>query len=47
MTENPIHIKFQNRQNPDAEFDIINLEELFSRKDLKHSPYQLQLVKSL
>lgn len=44
MAENPIHIKFENSQNPQAEFDIIKLEELFNRKDLDHSPYGLHLV---
>lgn len=44
MIENPIHIKFQNRQNPNAEFDVVQLEELFDRKDIDHSPYQLHLV---
>jgi len=44
MTENPIHIKFQNSQNPHAQFDVLKLEELFKRKDLDHSPYQLHLV---
>lgn len=44
MKSNPIHIKFRNRQNPNAQFDIIKLEELFDRKDLDHSPYELHLV---
>lgn len=44
MTEDPIHIKFQNSQNPTAEFDVIKLEELFNRKDLDHSLYELHLV---
>jgi len=44
MTENPIHIKFQNSQNPNAKFDIINLDDLFNRIELDHSPYQQHLV---
>lgn len=44
MTANPIHIKFQNRQNPNAEFDVIKMEDLFSRTDLGHAPSQLHLV---
>ena len=44
MSENPIHIKFKNSQNPNAKFDIINLEEFYNRTDLDHSPYQLHLV---
>ncbi len=44
MTTDPIHIKFQNRQNPQAEFDLIRLEDLRERKDLGHSPYQSHVV---
>ncbi len=44
MAENPIHIKFENSRNPQAEFDILKLEELFGKKYLDHSPYQLHLV---
>lgn len=44
MIENPIHIKFQNNQNPNAGFDLIKLEALWNRKDLDHSPFQLHLV---
>lgn len=42
--ENPIHIKFENSQNPNSEFDIIKLEDIYTRKDLNHSPFQLHLV---
>ena len=38
------HIKFRNRQNPNAQFDLLRIEDLFLRKDLKHSPEQLHLV---
>lgn len=44
MIEEPLHIKFQNSQNPQAGFDIIKLEELHGKKDLDHSPYDLHLV---
>lgn len=44
MKVNPKHIKFRNSQNPNAEFDIISLEELFGRKDIGHSPYEPHLV---
>ena len=44
MKENPIHIKFQNRRNPQAEFDFIKLEELYQRQNLDHSPFQPHLV---
>ena len=30
-------IEFQNFQNPNANFDIINLEELYTRKNINHS----------
>ena len=44
MKTSPKHIQFQNRQNPDAEFDLVRLEDIFKRKDLDHSPEQLHLV---
>ncbi|MFK7810068.1 MAG: helix-turn-helix transcriptional regulator [Saprospiraceae bacterium] len=44
METNPIHIKFSNRQNPKAGFDIIKIEEIFSRDDINHSPSQLHIV---
>ena len=44
MDEHPRHIKFQNRQNPRANFDLINLEKLFQRKALDHDPQQLHIV---
>ncbi len=44
MSIDPIHIKFFNHQNPRAKFDIIELEELFKRKELNHSPFQHHLV---
>ncbi len=42
--EKPIHIKFENRHNPQAGFDLLNLEDLQRRTDLDHSPFQLHLV---
>lgn len=44
MIDDPIHIKFHNNRNPLAKFDIIQLQELFARQDLDHSPYQHHLV---
>ncbi|PHN02769.1 AraC family transcriptional regulator [Flavilitoribacter nigricans] len=44
MIEDPIHIKFQNRQNPQAGFDLIRLEDLLSREYTGHSPQQLHRV---
>lgn len=44
MTNDPIHITFQNRQNPQAEFDLIRLKDLRERKDLGHSPYRSHVV---
>ena len=44
MKEEPLHIKFQNSQNPQAGFDIIKLEELHAKKHVDHSPYDLHLV---
>lgn len=42
--KNPVHVKFQNQQNPTAGFDLIDLGELYTRKALDHSPFQLHLV---
>lgn len=44
MIKKPKHIKFQNRQNPHAKFDLVRLEELFQRTDLDHYPDQIHLV---
>lgn len=44
MTDKPIHVKFQNSQNPLAEFDVIKLEELLYRQDLNHTPLDLHRV---
>ena len=45
MSDNPtIHVKFQNSQNPLAQFDLIKLDRLFLRDDIGHSPFQLHLV---
>lgn len=42
--EDPIHIKFKNQQNPQAEFDLIKLDQIFNAKGMDHSPFQLHLV---
>ncbi|MEM7574038.1 MAG: helix-turn-helix transcriptional regulator [Bacteroidota bacterium] len=44
MPSSPIHIQFQNSQNPKAEFDIIRLEDLYLRKFKDHSPLELHRV---
>jgi len=44
MIDQPLHIKFENWQNPQAEFDLIRLEDLYARKNLNHSPYKPHLV---
>ena len=44
MKDSPLHVKFQNQQNPSAEFDQIKIEALFSRKDINHSIFDLHLV---
>ena len=38
------NIKFSNRQNPNSQFDLIRLEELFMRENLDHSPEDLHRV---
>jgi len=40
----PLHIKFKNKQNPQARFDLIRLEEVFTRKGMDHTPFELHLV---
>jgi len=37
METQPKHIKFKNRQNSNAQFDIIRIEELLQRPNLDHS----------
>ncbi len=37
-------IKFDNQQNPKASFDLIRLEELYQRKIIDHSPFELHRV---
>ncbi len=44
MHEDLKHIKFRNRRNPNATFDIGPLESLFTRTDLNHSPFKPHLV---
>ena len=44
MSDNPIHVKFENSQNPLANFDLLKLENLFKRDDIDHSPFHLHLV---
>ena len=44
MLKNPKHVKFRNKQNPNATFDLVTLEGLFSRTDLQHPSDQLHLV---
>jgi len=44
MTNEPLHIAFNNSQNPLAGFDIIQIEKLFRRDDMGHSPFDLHLV---
>jgi len=44
MTEQPIHIKFHNQQNPNAAFDLIKMEDMLNRVYPNHSPFQPHLV---
>ena len=36
MRDHPIKVKFDNKSNPKSSFDLVKLEELFSRKGLDH-----------
>ena len=44
MKDSTVHIKFHNQQYPKSEFDILDLNELFTRKNLEASFTQLQTV---
>ncbi|MFK8104527.1 MAG: helix-turn-helix transcriptional regulator [Saprospiraceae bacterium] len=44
MLKQPVQVKFNNRQNPKAAFDIIRLEKLHQRTDLDHSFSELHRV---
>ena len=44
MKRCPIHVRFQNRCNPGAEFDLLKLEDLYESVFLDHSPFQLHIV---
>ena len=44
MQEEPFHIKFRNLRNPRSDFDLLQLENLFRRKDLDHSLEELHVV---
>lgn len=44
MADKLEHIKFHNKQNPDATFDIVQYEDIFERDDLDHSPFKPHLV---
>ena len=44
MNENIVHVAFKNRQNPQAAFDMIRLEELAQRRRIGHSLFKLHLV---
>lgn len=39
-----VHIKFKNQQNPNAEFDLVRIEELFEIAGDDHSPDELHVV---
>lgn len=44
MHVDPIHIKFRNQQRPNAAFDLLDMNAIFQRENLGHSPFQLHLV---
>ena len=44
MTDTPLHIKFQNQQNPKSSFDFLKLKDLYTKEDLDHSPFELHVV---
>ncbi|MEM6725015.1 MAG: helix-turn-helix transcriptional regulator [Bacteroidota bacterium] len=44
MSDQPKHIKFQNRTNPGSGYDMLRLEDLFKRSEMDHSPFNLHRV---
>lgn len=42
--DKPSHIEFENRKNPRAAFDIVNIQNIHSMKNMDHSPYEHHLV---
>lgn len=44
MSNKPIQIKFKNSQNPKSAFDLIKMEDLVTRDNLNHSPFQFHIV---
>ena len=44
MKEDTKQIKFRNRQNPKAQFDLVRLEDMYQRDAIDHSPTELHRV---
>ena len=44
MNTEPANIKFRNAQRPGESFDLIRLEDLYSRTNLDHSPFEFHRV---
>jgi AraC-like DNA-binding protein len=44
MKEPTVNVEFKNKQNPNAQFDLVKLESLLSRKGLNHSPLQIHIA---
>lgn len=44
MIVDPVKIEFQNSQNPQAQFDLLDLKDMFGRTYEDHSPFQLHRV---
>lgn len=40
MIDNPTQIAFQNSQNPNAEFDVVTFEKLYTSSIMDHSPFE-------
>lgn len=38
------YIKFENKQNPNARFDIVKLEDILVKEDINHSPFDFHKV---
>lgn len=44
MIEPPKHIKFHNEQNPNAEFDLVRLEDIYQREEIDHEIEKIHLI---
>ena len=44
MKDLAVTVKFQNRQNPQSDFDLVKLEDILARQDVEHPPELIHVV---